>query len=156
MAGGGNLNSGRLHSDYKAGLKAQREGVKGKYRVAFVRTFEGLTSLEIDMRMDYARSMIAEHIKCDIPAMINFRRHKLSEKVNLTSKDEMSYVKQGTKTIGKVNIRTQRGFKGYTLIVVYQEKYTPPTQSHLKLGSLTKMSPTEQKIKNRKARTKRK
>lgn len=153
----GNLN-GNLYGmgHYKDNVKKEWESNKGYYRLAFVETYNKMTTRDVEIRQEYAKDLISIYAR--VPKdMIVFR--KKSSKTSLTSLDEVFYVKIGKSTVGKMSIRVQRTFREATLAFVFQEKRirdidSPKTRGMKGFKSKTKAQKRKGNRNNRKGKKK--
>ncbi len=116
----GNLN-GNLYGlgKYNNNTQKEWESRKGYYRLAFVESYNKMTTRDVEIRQEYAKDLIANYAK--VPKdMVVFR--KKSSKTSIVSLDEVFYVRIGKSTVGKISIRVQRTFSEATLSFIFQEK----------------------------------
>lgn len=107
--------------DGEKGRIARRTGFGGIYKVAITQGYKDLTEEEVDLRTSYARSIIANYYSTPKET---FHLRRQTRKQTLSSVDEVYYVKQLNKALGKISIRTQRTFSGVDMIFVYRVKTT--------------------------------
>lgn len=105
--------------------KQHRKSTKGHYRIAFMNTYENVTEKDIELRVQYGKELVAQHIGSPMD-MITLEPKRVHGKQTLTSLDEVFYVRVGLDIAGKLSIRTQRTWKTNSLIIIFQEKKIAP------------------------------
>lgn len=105
--------------------KQHKKSTKGHYKIAFMNTYENMTEKDIELRIQYGKELVAQHIGVPFD-MITLKPKRIHGKQTLTSLDEVFYVRVGSDVAGKLSIRTQRTWKTTSLIIIFQEKKIAP------------------------------
>ncbi|QIG60906.1 hypothetical protein vBLinoVEfB7_163 [Listeria phage vB_Lino_VEfB7] len=131
--------------------KTVERALRGYYTVDFSNIYEHMTERDLEVRQAYAKDLISQ--RTGIPLdMILFR--KKTEKQTLTAIDEVFYVKQGVKTIGKVSIRSQRLLSSNMLIIIYMSKsHMPRVVRNTGMKTYTKRSKSDIRVAKRQRKT---
>lgn len=98
-----------------------KKSKKGHYKIAFNKTFENVTDLDIELRKVYAKDLIADYLHIPTDMIMLDPKNKGTEQ-SLSSLDETFYVRKGKEICGKLSIRTQRMIKGNILFFIFQTK----------------------------------
>lgn len=125
--------SGNINTDWRKGNEARKTSFKSNYKVVESHLYEKVTSLDVETRQEYAKSLIARHLNTN-KKYINIRLHKQSQ--TSTALDEVYYVKVLKKSWGKISIRVQRTFRGTDLYFILQRKAQAQGQG-MQLGTVT-------------------
>lgn len=111
------------------GDRTKRMSTSGYYHVAFVKTYAGLTERDLELKIDYGKDLVSQHLSvpCD---MVNLRRK--TEKLTVTSVDTVYYVRVGREVVGKLAIRVIRGLEknsqSRSLVFIFSTKDYAPKQ----------------------------
>lgn len=92
---------------------------KGRYSLAFTKSYEGLTDNELNNRLTYAQQLIGDYIHTPMD-MIRLEEKEFT--VGYASRTEVYYVYVGKMVAGKVSIRVQRARNLNYLRFAYQVK----------------------------------
>jgi|SRR5699024_5288220 len=120
-----------LGSASKEAFDISKKSTLGHYRVEFTNCIYKATERDIQLRRKYGIDLISNYVGVPID-MINLKDKTKEAKQTLTSVDEVFYVKVGKDNYGKLSIRTQRTWRGVTLVFVFQAKKNaikPPKKS---------------------------
>lgn len=155
--GAGARGTSGLNSNGTDAYKQAKKSTKGHYRVEFTEVFDRATERDIELRRTYGKELIARHL--GTPAdMVSLRAKKKTGEQTLTALDEVFYVKVGQDTVGKLSIRTQRHWKGVTLIFIFQVKKValkPPQKAFSRTRGFKKQTASQRAQTNRKSYHKR-
>lgn len=113
--------SGNIDANWRKAVDNKKTTFKGNYSVVESRMYEKVTSLDVDTRQEYAKSLVAHHLGSSKQG-IQLKLHKQTQ--TSTALDEVYYVKIFKRSWGKVSIRVQRTFKGTDLYFVLQKRVT--------------------------------
>ncbi|USL89348.1 hypothetical protein vBBceHLY2_00072 [Bacillus phage vB_BceH_LY2] len=105
----------------KNAIENRKRSKSGTYTPSFIETYEKVTEKDVDLRKSYAIDLTSKHL--GVRRELIKLDDKRSSIVNtLTSRDEVWYVYIGNQVVGKLSVRTQRTYKGISLVFILQTK----------------------------------
>lgn len=97
-----------------------RKGTAGRYTLAFMNTFEGMTEHQLDIKEKYALNLIANYMGMDAKF---FRLEPVKAIPTVLGGDYTYKVSQGDYTIGKLSISiTITRLTGKSMCVIFNER----------------------------------
>ena len=120
--------SGYVGIDFRRGVEARKVSFEGYYKLIFVKSYGKLTDEEMDLRLNYGVSLIAQYMHTNKDFLFT---NQVSSEQTATTLDEVYQVKNLKRSLGKLSIRSQYTIFGNQLTFIFRKKQPhPQTKAH--------------------------